>query len=160
MGHQSDLIWISIRWPRYDQNSKKWWKYSVFHKKGFLVCTPHVHHMYIHLMYTTCTPHKHHMYTTCTPHVHTPHVHHMYTTLIEKITDPFVKEPTKDNLSPSEFQVNNKDGFYFSNFLPICFVCLNVRISPLSVKLAIIQLISYKRYLECTLIQWRLSIYP
>ena len=26
--------------------------------------------------------------------------------------------------------------------------------------LGIVQLISYKRYLECTLVQWRLSIYP
>ena len=25
---------------------------------------------------------------------------------------------------------------------------------------SMLQLISYKRYLECTLIQWRLSIYP
>ena len=24
----------------------------------------------------------------------------------------------------------------------------------------IVQLLSYKRYLECTLVQWRLSIYP
>ena len=40
----------------------------------YAICTPHVHHMYVHPMNTTCTPHVH------TPHVHTTHEHHMYTT--------------------------------------------------------------------------------